>query len=133
MPVDITQFTPEQRRLFTQAASFGTGVQTIDGTAPTITPKSLESTSAFNLPEPIAGTSPDSYKAIIGAGAESLTELIKLIQAPAAEEKTRDTLRTDIFKSLDSLSGKAGRTSALEMEKGIPDQTKRLQETELAK
>lgn len=127
-PLDISTFTPEQRRLFAQANALGTGVPTIDGNAPAMTPQSLAPTTALNLPEPPAMTPADTYKAIISAGAGSVDELMKFILASAPQEQTQGDLRTDIMQTIGKLSGKESRTLALEQEKGIPEQTKRLQE-----
>jgi hypothetical protein len=95
---------------------------------PTFTQENLSATPTFELPEVTATTPPQEMQAAIGSSANSLNEIIKSLQSQTLPEQNQSFFRKQILSDLEKLSGKTTRTLELEQARGIPEQTKQLQE-----
>lgn len=129
---DITGFTEEQKRLFTQAAELGSGVQTTDGGV----------TKTIGAPKPItpdamSGTESPYKTGIFGVepppDTSGLDKLISSLttgspEQTQAQEAQKSTLQT-IQDTMAKLLGEGARKSELETEKGVFDKQKALNET----
>lgn len=129
---DISGFTEEQKKLFQQAASLGSGVQTTDnGVTQTIssqnpiTPSSIASTeSPYKAPAYTPPPVPDTtgYDKLISdlmAGSPEQT------QAQNAQASTLQTIQDTMTRLL----GQGEKKAQLEAEKGVLDKQKALNET----
>lgn len=128
---DISSFTDEQKRLFSQAASLGSGVNVTNNgqsqivAAPTpMTPGGLTGTEkplvvSPYVPPPVPDTT-------------DIDKLISSFDTPSAEQKTAEENKTSLIQSIKDLLTKQGTESArkaeLETAAGIPDLNKTLNE-----
>jgi hypothetical protein len=130
---DISGFTDEQKRLFSQAASLGSGVQVTNNgqtqtiAAPTaITPSSLTGTqSPYQVSTYTPPATPDTtgYDKLISdfmAG--------KTAEQTQAQEAQKSTLQT-IQDTMAKLLGEGAKKAELETQAGLPDIQKQLNET----
>jgi len=129
---DISGFTDEQKRLFSQAASLGSGVQVTNNgqtqtvAAPTaITPSSLTGTqSPYQVPTYTPPPTPDTtgYDKLISdlmAGSPEQTK---------AQEAQKSTLQS-IQETMTKLFSEGAKKAELETASGLPDIQKQLNET----
>lgn len=128
---DITGFTEEQKRLFTQAAELGSGVQTTDngvtktiGAPKPITPDAMSGTESpyktgmFGVEPPPDTSGLDKLISSLTTGSPEQTQ---------AQEAQKSTLQT-IQDTMAKLLGEGARKSELETTAGLPDLNKTLAE-----
>jgi len=111
------------------------GLQTLN-TAPNVSTtmdasRLGEATPVKTIAKPIPTDTATPFVSGVSSSMDSLNEFIQSFQQPTQGEQTQTALTKRLSESLSSLEGKGARTQQLEMQAGVPENIKQLQEINL--
>ena len=121
-PVDTTNFTPEQKIAFNRANALGSGVATIDNSAPISSTALTSNETPLNVPT-FNQQTPQDLQGVIKSIPQIMDE-----QGESQTAQTQNDIASEILSTLRQTQDREGAQFQAETEAGIPEQQKRLQE-----
>jgi len=131
---EITFKNPNQV-INTVTGQKSSGLQTLN-TAPNVSTtmdasRLGEATPVKTIAAPIPTDTATPFVSGVSSSMDSLNEFIQSFQQPTQGDQTQTALTKRLSESLSSLEGKGARTQQLEMQAGVPENIKQLQEINL--